>query len=111
MKFVKEPSEDAFMDMLTGMSLIGAQVWGHVFGYYISAEMLFKPMQVDGIIWKVGVNKDASEGRPVARQHLPARGCQGASKGGWEGVTHGERKEILSRKLGNKVEGEIPSVR
>ena len=49
------------MDMLTGVSLIGAQMWRHVFGYYISAEMLFKPMQVDGVIWKVGVNKDASE--------------------------------------------------
>ena len=79
------------MGMLTGVSLIGAQVWRHVFGYYIHAEMLFKPMQADGIIWKVGVNKDASEGRPVALQHLPARGCQGTSKGGREGVTHGER--------------------
>ena len=41
------------MDMLTGVSLIGAQVWRHVFRYYISAEMLFKPMQVDGVIWKL----------------------------------------------------------
>lgn len=78
------------MDMLTGVSLIGAQVWRHVFRYYISAEMLFKPMQVDGVIWKVGVNKDAPESRPVALQHLPARGCQGASTGGWEGLIHGE---------------------
>ena len=32
---------------------------------YISEETIFKPMKIGGIIWKVSVNKEASEVRDL----------------------------------------------